>query len=219
LNSSINSIFQLSWSDDSEKDWLLKKLLAMKRQTMNIRLMKQSKFVLLKDDHGEPIGWGGLDLSLKKDYPEMFSLYLDPQYRKFNLGILLELARASFLTNHGIKLAYVRMTDDDTSADLLTKRLRSKFYSRVNPLELDQDYVEMCNSCELYNQKCQKQVFLKFNVEAFVEQTVAEIGSIDGNLPKHFRLIRTSEVVSIASGDQNAQTHMWRSYRPLWIQS
>lgn len=173
---------------------------------------------MLKDDHGVPIGWGGLDLSSKKDYPELFSLYLDPQYRKFNLGILLELARASFLINNGIKLAYVRMTDDDSGADLLMKRLRSNFYSRVNPLELDQDYVEMCNSCELYNQKCQKQVFLKFNVAAFFKQTVAKIGNIDGELPKWFRLIRTSEYASIASGDKNAQTHMWKSYRPLWIQ-
>jgi len=53
-------------------------------------LMKEASFAVLKREGEKIVGWGGLDLHFQEGYPELFSLYLDPAYRRFSLGLLIE---------------------------------------------------------------------------------------------------------------------------------
>ena len=149
-----------------------------------------------------------MDFKYNPKYPEFFSLNLDPAYRHFSLGLLIESARASFLLSQQIRYAYVRMAKD-TTYQLLMKRLESKFYEELNPKELDLGYLKLCNKCELLGRHCLEQVYLRFDAEAFVEQSNQEIGRLDMSLmPKNFKL-QHQEI----AGD----TRMLRSFRPIWL--
>ena len=211
----IQQSFEISWASADEKKWLLKRLVSLKRQTMNIRLMQDARFVILKSD-GVPIGWGGLDISFQREYPELFSLSLDPEFRNYSLGGVIELARASFLLSQGVRFAFVRMTDDSAGVSLLSKRLNSQFYERIDPSELKSEYVQLCRNCELYQSTCRRNVFLKFDVQKFFAHSVTELGAVPDNLPRQFRIIRVGEQRKI-SGDHGEKTHIWNSYRPLWL--
>lgn len=202
--------FQLSWATELDKQWLSREMLKLGRQRMNLQVMPGARFILLKNTSSKVIGWAGLDHQYNLKYPEFFSLNLDSRYRHYSLGLLIESARASFFFEQKIKYAYVRMARD-TSYRLLMKRLESKFYSELSPKELEPSYLNLCQRCELYQRHCQDQVFLKFDIETFIQQSIKEIGVLDmSQMPKRFHLKSLEEP---ADSDRRAL----RNFQPIWV--
>ena len=123
--------FELSWATAEDKLWLGREIKKLGRQRMNLHVMTEAKFILLKDAEEKIIGWGGLDLQYNKQYPEFFSLNLESDYRNYTLGLLIESVRATYALSQNVKFAFVRMSRESTQA-LLMKRLNSKFYEVID---------------------------------------------------------------------------------------
>jgi hypothetical protein len=212
------SSFQFNWASEAEKQWLHLQMKQLGRQRMNLHVMKNAKFILLKSTEMQIIGWGGLDIEFNPAYPELFSLHLDPAYRKFGLGLLIESLRATYLYRQNIKSAYVRMAKD-TSYAFLMKRLESKFYRHLNSAELDSNYLNLCRQCDLFQADCRQQVFLKFDVEKFVQENPLEIGELDfTKLPVNF-VLETPLLKAAPHPQDFANPTMKTSYKNSWSSS
>jgi N-acetylglutamate synthase-like GNAT family acetyltransferase len=178
VKSQLQPSFTLGWATPREKMLLDLEMGKLGRQRMNLRVMPNAKFILLKDSNRKVIGWGGLDVEFNTDFPELFSLQLDPAYRGLSLGLLIEAVRATYLRERGMSRAFVRMARD-TSYRLLAKRLESRFYSELDPRTLGSEYVDLCGLCELHGKACARQVYLSFDVELFLSESEKRFGKID----------------------------------------
>jgi hypothetical protein len=210
--------FELAWASPGEIHSITRELERLGRQTMNVRLMSRARFVILKNNHGDAAGWAGLDISYQAGYPELFSLYLREEYRKYSLGLLIESVRAAYLLSQNIRVAYVRMTKDESFAGLMRRRLESQFYSVLRPDDLKPSYKDLCRQCELFGKSCPEQVFLKFDVVKFMAQSDLEIGPVSVDLPKRFRLTpRLAEAKQKVSGGDCEKGALHWKYRPTWL--
>ena len=98
----------------------------LKRQTMNLRIMRDARLLRVRavDDDNQLVGWAGLDATFTPDIGEVFSLYVVPPYRTFLVGLILETARAAYLSRQAIPRVLVRM-ESATNTSLLRYRVRS----------------------------------------------------------------------------------------------
>jgi hypothetical protein len=205
--------FEVSWATELEKQWLGSELRRRGRQSMNIRVMTDARFIFLKTQLGEVVGWAGLDIDFNKKYPEMFSLQITEPYQKFSLGLLLEAIRADYMLKQGIKIAFVRMAENSTFR-LLGKRLDSKHYRLMSPVELDNDYLNLCQRCELLGNKCERQVYLQFDVASFSREAQVLFGPINAaQLPMKFQLEPVDPMLVAKNDDMKLK----RQFQPLWL--
>lgn len=169
--------YRVELATELEKQYIIRRLRAGNRQTMNVRTMPTARFIILRDMdlRGKIIGWQGLDYETKLNFPEKFSLHLDEEYRSFLLGLVLEHAFAIHLKSIGIEIAYVRM---DVSGNFNLSQFRTKngFFTQLEPSNLDQEWVEKCKQCELFKGSCKEQGFFSFHVSQLIDFATRRLG-------------------------------------------
>lgn len=181
--------FELRLCSAEEKSEIENKIRLLGRQTMNLRKMPDAEMLSLRDmSQGEKlIGWCGISTRFNPDYPEFFSLHLEVEYRSFLLGILLDYARAKYTMSQGFDFAFLRMTRDQSSR-LLQNRRESGCYELMNPENLDPGYRDLCQSCELFGNKCAERDFLKINLPLLVAFGERRLGRIDFDFPLRYKI-------------------------------
>jgi CheY-like chemotaxis protein/GNAT superfamily N-acetyltransferase len=186
--------YELDWATAGEVNWIHSEMVKLNRQTMNFRMMPEARFLRFKDlDRDKIVGWGGL--TDKGRFPEVFSLYVDPEYRGFGFGRVIELARHHHFHEMGIKHAYGRMTVN-TNLKLLNYRVNNKLFEPIDEHELDRDYADLCKQCELYRVKCMDQKYFRIDVENFIKLNTARmilagIGAVDAHaMPVKYKFTR-----------------------------
>jgi hypothetical protein len=146
---------------------------------MNFRLMPHAHLLVLRDTRSRKLaGWCGFDYQYNPSRPELFSLYVLPEYRRLKLGPLLEHVRARYLLSVGVTFGYVRM-ESATNTKLLERRLASGNFRRLEPAELGAEYLDMCKHCELFGKACTQQAFIGVDLAALARSGEALFGEID----------------------------------------
>ena len=208
-----NYRFTLEWADEALVDDLLLRMRAAKRQTMNLRTGTNPRLLVCRHEE-TPVGWAGLDIETDPDFPELFSLYLYPEFRRYTIGLLLETARWRYLVENGVEVAYARM-EAATNFKLLRYRLSTGVYSRCGVEDFPRSFIDRCSGCELYRNECTAQTYLAVDVPRALEGGEARIGEVTvDQLPREF-VIRGDTIrrqTRPLSEDDRRQ-----EYRPYWL--
>ena len=210
-------LFRLSWADDAMRQVIVSRMREERRQTMNLRLMPTARLLhLQRDEDGATVGWGGVDADHNPAHPEIFSLFVVPDYRTYLLGLLLEQVRYSYLRTRGLKWAYVRM-EASTNFSLLRYRVTKGLYVHADREELPAEYLQMCERCELYGNDCKDQAYFRVDVENFLQHADARLGTFDvGTLPRKFEL-RPEMFRQESRRKPEAELADGKAYRPYWL--
>lgn len=182
--------FELGWADMPMRQAILGLMTELGRQTMNLRVMPTARLLYVRSlREGDGIvGWGGVDAEFNPRYPEVFSLFVRPDYRTYTLGLLIELARYTYLLDRGIERAYARM-DRASNYALLEYRITHGLFQPMEPASLDPAYVSLCHGCELYGGDCADQAYFLVDVRTFVRHGENRIGRVDvSEMPRIFEL-------------------------------
>ncbi len=210
------SRYELAWASPEEKAEILGQMRSLHRQTMNLRTMPTARLMLLKTQRGDVVGWGGVDVEHDPQRPELFSLHVMEEFRTYTLGLVLELARYTWVRKHGHKVAYARM-DAAGNFSLLRYRLEKQLYRMLRPDTVDRDWAKMCTGCELFGTECREQAFFEIDVEHFIEHGERRIGAVDvENLPRPFELRREHVRSAVRPLHPELPTGA-RPYKPYWI--
>ena len=204
-----NFDFQIDWATDVERKSILKKMLAADRQIMNLTSMPTSKLLVLKDKKlGKIIGWEGLDFEHNPKFPEVFSQFVEPEYRSYLLGLALSHACACVMDSNGIEKVFLRM-ESATNDKLLNIRTTSKIYKLIPEEEIDMEWKSMCKECNLYGSHCTEQAFLYYNTSEWVEFGNRRLGYLeDFKIPQTLTLKK--EIFRSNSRDESR-------YRANWV--
>jgi N-acetylglutamate synthase-like GNAT family acetyltransferase len=182
----IDFSFLLDWAEDSARQHIFEQLPALHRQTMNLRL-PTAKLMYMRVTE-RTAGWAGLDIDHDPEFPELFSLYLHEDYRRYTVGLVLELARYTYLLHHGITRAYVRM-ESEANFSLLRYRVSSGFFTLIDRAALPARFVERCHRCELFGKECATQAYFAVDVKMGFERGLARIGPVDvESFPLRFQM-------------------------------
>ncbi|MEM6989583.1 MAG: hypothetical protein AAF721_03775 [Myxococcota bacterium] len=205
--------FSLEWADAALMDELIGRMRAESRQTMNLRTGVNPKLLVCRHQ-GDPVGWAGLDVETNPEYPELFSLYLYPEFRRYTIGLLLETARWRYLASLGIDKAYGRM-ELATNFRLLRYRLSTGLFERKERGDFPEPWADRCHGCELFGNECTQQTYIAIDVKRALASGESRIGPIDvDDLPRDF-VIRADTMRSkprkVADEDQKQR------YRPYWL--
>lgn len=169
----------LAWDDPAQREELIAFLAAHGRQTMNLRMMPTARVLTLSEPGGhQRVGICGLDDQHDPSHPELFSLYVDEDYRAFRLGHLLETARAQFLLSRGHEVGYVRM-EKSSNAELLRYRLKTGIFTALSPSPESERYTALCRHCELFERSCVQQEYLKVDLRALAARGAEKLGALD----------------------------------------
>lgn len=167
-----------------EKELIMKLMMSKNRQTMNLRLMSNAKLLLLQNTDNIIVGWAGVDYEFNPKFPETFSLFIMPNYRKKRLSLILKHALYSILHFNGISKAYIRM-EAMQNKSLMAHNLKTGAYYLLNGDEIDDAWKENCLKCELYKNSCQSQSYLEVDVLKLFHYCNNKLGAIsDINFPK-----------------------------------
>lgn len=168
----------LAWADDRERQKVISLAASEGRQTMNLRTMPYAKLVVLRRPQGGFAGWAGMDADSDPRCPELFSHYVYPEYRGRGLGALLEHVWWSWLDGRRCRTAYMR-TELDGSGDLFRRGRASGYCRQISPDELGRKFVRACRNCELFGNRCRRQVFLAVDVRTALAASIAARGALD----------------------------------------
>jgi GNAT superfamily N-acetyltransferase len=168
----------LAWADGRERQQVISLAASEGRQTMNLRTMPYAKLVVLRRPQGGFAGWAGMDADSDPRSPELFSQYVYREYRGRGLGALLEHVWWAWLDSRGCRAAYLR-TEQESSADLLRSGRASGYCRQVSPDELGRKFVRACRNCELFGNRCRRQVFLVVDVRTALAASIAARGPLD----------------------------------------
>ena len=205
--------FTLEWAEPDLVDDIIALMSAAERQTMNVRTGADPKMLVCRSE-GEPIGWAGLDVATWPDYPELFSLYLYPPFRRYTIGLLLETARWKYLDSLGIEVAYGRM-ELATNFRLFRYRLSTGLFQARDREEFPKEWVERCQTCELFGKQCTQQRFIAIDVKRALASGEARIGEFDvQDLPRPF-VLRAEDVA--AQSPTAPEDDRKQRYRPYWL--
>lgn len=177
-----------------EKEFIMKIMMSENRQTMNLRLMPNAKLLLLqdKDNDSATVGWAGVDYEFNPKFPETFSLFIMPDYRKKRLSLILKHALYSILHFKGFTKAYIRM-EAMQNTNLMEHNLKTGAYHLLNAGEINNSWKENCFKCELYNNSCQSQSYLEVDVLRLFNYCNNKLGTLsDVNFPKSVILKNTN---------------------------
>jgi hypothetical protein len=199
----------LDWATESEKQMIISLNQKDGRQTMNLRLMKTAKLIVLKDptDQNKIVGWTGFDIEHNPKYPELFSLYLDPKYEEVSdVGLALSHIKYSYLMSLGFKKVYGRVQMDKNN-ERLAFRVKLGINEIVDPAD-HQDWVSYCKKCDLYKKTCMEQAYFIINLEKFTRMARIKLGDpvapyVPGKLS--IRLEKSSQQDSILAGKYNVK--------------
>lgn len=202
--------FIVDWADQRLVDTLIPQMQAESRQTMNLRTGLAPKLLVCRQGR-EPIGWAGLDITTFPEYPELFSLYLYPRFRRYTIGLLLETARWKYLDDHGIEVAYGRM-EIATNFRLFRYRLSTGLFTPRERGDFPEEWVRRCEGCELHGRECTEQRYIAIDVKRALQCGQQRLGEIDPqDFPREFELRPDASGPPAATGDTR------QAYRPYWI--
>lgn len=171
--------YRLDWADQEQREIVMQRLHDLKRQTMNLRIMRSVKLlVITAEGRDAPIGFCGVDDEYLPGYPEMFSLHLDSEYRSHQLGLWLETARAAYLLSRGNHIAYTRMSAGENPV-LLAYRLGTQIFTRVPQHAVAEGYSQLCQQCELFSRQCPEQAYLIVDIKALYLRGASRLGTLD----------------------------------------
>jgi hypothetical protein len=215
--------FELGWADAPMRRAILELMTELGRQTMNLRVMPTARLLYvrsLKEGDGI-VGWGGVDADFNPKYPEVFSLFIRPDYRTYTLGLLIELARYTYLQSRGVERVYARM-DRASNYSLLEYRVKNGLFQPMVPASLDPSYVSLCRRCELYGRDCAEQAYFMVDVRTFVRHGENRIGRVDvREMPKIFELrpelIRRSPRLPVLSAGGPPDGAGRTAFKPHWL--
>lgn len=203
--------FSLEWAAPNVLDDILARMRSEGRQTMNIRTAEEAHVLVCRLDD-EPVGWAGLDIATWPAYPELFSLYLYPEYRRYTIGLLLETARWKYVHDMGVKVAYARM-ELATNFRLFRYRLETGLFKAVDPEDFPKEWLDRCGGCELYGNHCTQQRYVSIDIERALESGQSRLGEMNlDDLPRKFTLEPDDPPNGVASASDLKQR-----YRPYWI--
>lgn len=168
----------LAWADGVEKQQVISLAAIQARQTMNLRTMPGARLVVLRRPHGGFAGWAGVDADSDPECPELFSQFVNSRYRGCGLGGLLEHVCWAYLDRRGCAAAYLRM-ERDSNNELIERRCASGYYREVSPHDLGRKFVRACRSCELFGNRCRRQVFLAVDVKMALAASIRARGALD----------------------------------------
>ena len=205
--------FSLEWAGPEVIDELLARMRSEERQTMNLRTGVDPKMLVCRYD-GRPVGWAGLDLATSPEFPELFSLFLYPRFRRYTIGLLLETARWKYLDSQGVSVAYGRM-ELATNFRLFRYRLSTGLFSARAPEDFPDDWRARCKGCELYGKQCTEQRYIAIDVKQALASGEARIGPVDlDDLPRDFVLkADTMRQTTRELSDSDRRER----YRPYWL--
>lgn len=175
MNKTQDNTYRLDWLEPDDRPKFISFLKRHKRQTMNARLMT-SAHIVNATYQGRVIGCGGLDLHYFKDYPEMFSLFVLPEFRSRGVGMALELARYQLAIRNGFKSVYIRVESQE-AASLSQYRKNNSYFSFVEPER--EGYRELCRYCEYYRKSCAEQRFMRIDLAGRMQQIVGALGQFE----------------------------------------
>lgn len=171
--------FQLDWASPSEREEIMAQMRALGRQTMNLRVMKDSRLLRIRapDDGNKIVGWAGLDAWHTPEMAELFSLFVFPEYRAYLVGLILETARCSFLVKEcpHVKRVLVRM-EASSNTSLLRYRLGAELMVEAGENEISPETLVLCHQCELFGNSCARQAFLWVDIDRFLSRGYDRIG-------------------------------------------
>ena len=170
-------VFELDWASPAERADILRQMPGLKRQTMNLRVMPQARLLRIRapEDNDRLVGWAGVDTEFNPDLGEVFSLYVVPAYRTYLVGVILETARAAYLTSRGVSRVLVRM-ESATNTSLLRYRVRAGLVREISPDEVPPAALELCTRCELYQNQCTSQAYFWVDAQAFLARGLERLG-------------------------------------------
>lgn len=183
--------YSIDWASDEDRSKIIALNLAENRQIMNLTTSNLAKLFVLRDEDNNKriVGWCGVDLDHDPKYPEFFSCYLLPEYRNYLLWLVLEHARSTWALSLGVTHLYLRMQNASSSVDSLKeKRLKTGIYALIEPKKLDAKFINKCQKCNLFANKCSDQIFLIVDANKMIEHVVARMGINSDPLPRFFFL-------------------------------
>jgi hypothetical protein len=183
-------VFELDWATPRERAEIRERMLMLKRQTMNLRVMPSARLLRMRawDDDRRIVGWAGLDAEFTPGVAEVFSLYVVADYRTYLVGSILETARAAYLMRRGLSRALVRM-ESATNTSLIRYRIGRRLMTKVSN-DVPHETVRLCSQCELYGRECTSQEFFWFDLKELHTRGIERLGqSIDvESLPQRITL-------------------------------
>ncbi len=170
-------MFDLDWASVAERSEIVAQMPALNRQTMNFRVMPNSRMLCVRarDDNNRLVGWAGLDTEFTRGIGEVFSLYVVPDYRTYLIGIILETARATYLKQARVPRVLVRM-ESATNTSLLRYRVRSGLVIEAARVEIPPATLALCKQCELYAKQCTSQSYFWIDIDAFLARGIERLG-------------------------------------------
>jgi hypothetical protein len=179
-------VFELDWASPTERLEIMDRARAYGRQTMNLRLMPEARLLRLRavQDGNRIVGWAGFDIAFTPGMGEVFSLFVEPEYRTYLVGLVLETARCAYLKKAGASRVLCRMAAS-TNDSLLSYRLGNGLMMEADAREISPGALALCRQCELFGASCARQAYVWVNVDRFLERGTHRLGTeIDtGALP------------------------------------
>lgn len=171
--------FELDWASAEERAEIMAEMQRLGRQTMNLRVMPDSRLLRVRapEDGNRIVGWAGLDAWYTPRVAEFFSLFVYPEYRTYLVGLILETARCAFLVKEcaHIERVLVRM-ESASNTSLLRYRLGASLMAEASREEVGDETLKLCGRCELYGQSCAQQAFLWVDVRRFLARGSERLG-------------------------------------------
>jgi hypothetical protein len=177
-------------TDNTTKLRVMHALGQMGRQTANLRLMPTAELLVVSGDSKEKqlIAWLGLDYRHQPGTAELFSLYVNPDYRGYHLSTVLHHLAAEYLTSKHLHFALIRM-DAIGTRSLLESRLASGYWKMCEPKQITSEIVGLCHNCELYDRSCRAQAYLYFDLDSFHRRAEHKVGNMGPTVfPKRIRV-------------------------------
>ena len=161
--------FEIAWADETTTREIMAMMRDKRRQTMNLRLMKTARLIVLRTWTARSIiGWAGLDCGYTPGRAEIFSLFLDEAFRAYTLHSVLDLTRSAYLLKQGVTHAYTRI-EMTTNRDWSKKRQEMGTHTHVPIEELPSEYVSLCHKCELFQHECTEQAYFRVDLQKLNE--------------------------------------------------
>jgi hypothetical protein len=172
------TVFELDWASREEQAEICERMIAHKRQTMNVRLMPSARLLRIRacDDGNRIVGWAGLDSEFTPGVAEVFSLFVVAEYRTYLVGVILETARAEYIMRQGMSRAFVRM-ESASNTSLIRYRISRRLMSKAAN-DIPDETAQLCSRCELYGNECTSQAFFWFDLEQLHTRGIERLGQL-----------------------------------------
>ncbi len=176
---------EFAWSTLDDARAIRSMALDKRMQVLN---MSRSTAQLLHVRKAERIiAWSGLDHRHDPNSPEVFSLFVEPEFRVGDLFQLLVLIPAQVLVMTGIETGYCRVSTSEGEG-VLRMWLATGATQRLTTLE-SKPWLASCSTCNLFGNKCDDRIYLRVDIErlgAFMSRGLSdELLALAERVAKH----------------------------------